>query len=234
MKRVEDIREDFIEKYKRKEFEIDKSGVKTVDLICTQFIADEDHIFGKVNEDYVKRELAWYLSQSLNVNDIPGETPKIWKQCADSDGFINSNYGWCIFSAANGFQYDYCLKELKRNPSSRRGVMIYNRPSMWHVYNKNGRSDFICTYAVQFLIRDGNLYSYVLMRSNDSRFGFLNDRAWHQYVLDKLGDDLGIENRFMVWNAGSLHLYEKDFYLIDHYIKTGETNISKENYNNKK
>ena len=219
MENVKDIRQDFIEKYKKKEFETDKSGVKTVDLICTQFIADENYIFGKPNQEYIKRELEWYLSESLNVNDISGETPKIWKQCADSEGFINSNYGWCIFSAANGFQYDHCLEELKNNSSSRRGAMIYNRPNIWYDYNLNGRSDFICTYGVQFLIRNGNLYSYVLMRSNDAIFGYNNDYAWHKYVLDKLGDDLGIEKRFIIWNAGSLHIYERHFKFLDEYIK---------------
>jgi len=227
---VRAIRQQFVEKYKRQQFEIDKTGVKTVDLICVQFIADDDHIFGRPNPDYIKKELEWYLSQSLNVNDIE-DTPQIWKKVADPEGFINSNYGWCVFSKENGSQYENCLVELKLHPSSRRGTMIYNRPNIWVDYNKNGRSDFICTYAVQFLIRNETLYSYVLMRSNDAIFGYKNDFAWHKYVLDMLANDLNIEKKIMIWNSGSLHIYENQFYLIDHYIKTGETCITKEEYN---
>jgi hypothetical protein len=106
MLNVNDIKNKFIEKYKANEFEIDKTGVKTIDLPFVQFIADQNYIFRPPNEEYVKRELEWYLSQSLNVNDIPGETPKIWHHVADKDGFINSNYGWCIFSKENGNQYN--------------------------------------------------------------------------------------------------------------------------------
>lgn len=227
--KVRDIRNQFVKKYKEQKFEIDKHGGKVIDLICAQFIADESFIFGVPNEDYIKRELNWYLSQSLNVNDIEN-TPAIWKQVADKDGFINSNYGWCIFSKENGYQYDNCLKELRNQTSSRRGAMIYNRPNMWEDYNKNGRSDFMCTYAVQFLIRDNILYSYILMRSNDSWAGYRNDYAWHKYVLNKLGDDLNVKKRAMIWNSGSLHLYEKQFYLLDHYMKTGIASITQSEY----
>jgi len=216
--KVKDIREEFAKKYIEKKFEIDKLGGKVIELICVQFIADEIYIFGKPNEEYIKRELKWYLSQSLNVNDISGDIPKIWKQVADSKGFINSNYGWCIFSKENGDQYNNCLSELKKFPNSRRGVMIYNRPNIWEDYNKDGRSDFICTYGVQFLIRNDILYSYVIMRSNDAWAGYRNDYAWHKYVLDKLSDELNIKKNVIIWNSGSLHIYEKQFHLIKEYI----------------
>ena len=226
---VNDIRQQFIQKYYKKDFEIDKSGVKVVELIGVSFDVDEDTIFGKPNEEYIKKELNWYLSKSLNVNDLEN-TPKIWKEVADPSGFINSNYGWCVFSIENGNQYDNCVNELKKNPSSRRATMIYNRPSIWKDYNKRGMSDFICTFATQFFIRKGVLICDVKMRSNDLRFGFLNDKFWHQYILNKLANDLNISHTKMIWNAGSLHMYEKDFYLLDHYIKTKEINISKHDY----
>jgi thymidylate synthase len=216
---VEDIRQQFIQKYKDKDFEIDKSGVKTIDLICTHFIADEDYIFGKPNKDYIARELKWYLSQSLNVNDLE-RTPTIWKQVADPSGFINSNYGWVIYSKDNYSQYANCLKELQNHKSTRRATMIYNRPSMWYEYNLNGRSDFMCTYAVQYLIRKDVLYANVSMRSNDAWAGYRNDYAWQKYVLDNLAKDLNIESTIMIWNAGSLHLYEKQFNLLDEHLKT--------------
>jgi len=217
--KVNDIRNLFVEKYKNQEFVIDKTGIKTVEIVGANFEADENYLFGTPNEDYIKRELAWYMSQSLNVNDIEN-TPKIWKQVADPEGFINSNYGWCIFSKENGNQYDNCLSELKQNPYTRRGAMIYNRPEMWVDFNKNGRSDFMCTYAVQFLVRNNVLYSLVFMRSNDAIFGYKNDKAWHDFVLNKLANDLNIKDKMMIWNSGSLHIYERQFYLIEEYAKS--------------
>ena len=214
---VSDIREEFVIKYQKDDFELDKTGANVVEIINAQFEANENCIFGTPNEDYINRELKWYKSQSLNVNDIEN-TPKIWKDCADPSGYVNSNYGWCIYSKENGKQYNNCLKELRRNASTRRATMIYNRPEMWVDYNKYGRSDFMCTYAVQFFIRNDVLIASVSMRSNDAVFGYNNDYAWHKYVLDKVAWDLKIEDTQMIWNAGSIHVYERHFKFIEGYM----------------
>ena len=217
MLRVQDIRELFVKEYNDKNFVIDKTGIKTIELIGHSFIADEEYIFGLPNHDYIKREIDWYKSMSLNVNDLEN-TPKIWKQVADKDGYINSNYGWCIYSEYNGYQYVNCLNELLNNKDTRRAVMIYNRPSMWKDYNFNGRSDFMCTHAVQYFIRNDKLISYVLMRSMDSWAGYRNDYAWQQYVHKELSKKLDIEQGEMYWTSGSTHLYERQFYLMEEYI----------------
>lgn len=211
MKRVADIRKLLLDKFDREEFVIDKTGVKTVEIIGESFIADENWLLKTPNEEYIERELEWYLSKSLNVRDIPGGTPLIWEQVSDPDGYINSNYGFLIWSTANGNQYDNVLAELKAHPNSRRAVMIYNRPSMHTDYADNGMSDFICTYANSFLIRDGKLVSHYLMRSNDAVFGYGNDVAWAKYVQSKLAFDLGVEPGDLIWTATSLHVYSRHF-----------------------
>ena len=211
---VADIREEFKRLLDEKQFVTDKSGVKIVEIPNASFIADESCIFGAVNYDYVLRELSWYYSESLNVNDIPGGPPAVWKLVADKDGYINSNYGWCIFSPENFSQYDKVLNELKTSPESRRAIMIYTRPTMWYDYNDNGRSDFMCTNAVQYMIRNNKLQTIVQMRSNDVIFGYKNDFAWQKEIHEKLAGDLNIEYGDIHWNVGSLHVYEKLFNLV--------------------
>ena len=228
--RVKDIRQHFVDQLAGGWSVTDKSGVKTVELIGTSFIADEPAIFGTVNEDYVKRELEWYESQSLYVTDIPGGAPKIWQDVASKHGRINSNYGWAIFSEENHRQYERVYSELVQNVNSRRAVMIYTRPSMHLDFKRDGMSDFMCTNTVQYLIRDNQLYSIVQMRSNDAWAGFRNDRAWQTAVQTQLAKDLGIDAGPIIWNAGSLHVYSRQFYLIDHCLKTGEVNIAKDAY----
>lgn len=217
---VEYIRRQFVNCVEQKDFIVDKSGVKTVELINAVFHANEDCIFGTVNKEYVERELQWYKSMSLNVNDIPGGTPQIWKQVADHDGIVNSNYGWCVYSEANGYQFKNVLEELISNPFSRRANMIYTRPSMHTDYNKNGMSDFVCTNNVQYFIRNGQLHSCVYMRSNDAVYGYKNDYAWQHYVheqlLQALNNRLGTVYGLgtMLWNVGSLHVYARHFDLV--------------------
>lgn len=230
---VSDIRDQFAALYNDGEFVTDKFGGKVIEIVGASFIADEELIFGAVNKEYVERELEWYRSMSLYVNDIPGGAPKIWQQVACRNGRINSNYGWCIWSAQNGNQFDRVVNELVKSPDSRRAVMIYTRPNMWEDYNENGRSDFMCTNAVQYILRNGRINAIVQMRSNDVVYGYKNDFYWQKYVLEEVVEcifrqtNIRYEVGTIYWNAGSLHIYERHFPLVDNYIKTGMTFIQK-------
>lgn len=234
---VQDIRDEFAAIYRDGDFVTDKNGGKVIEIIGASFIADEELIFGEVNRDYVQRELDWYLSKSLYVSDIPGGAPKIWQQVACRNGRINSNYGWCIYSQENGNQFDKVTAELAKNPNSRRAVMIYTRPSMWEDYNENGRSDFMCTNSVQYILRENKINAIVQMRSNDAWAGYRNDFAWQKFVLEAVVECVNKQANAqhevgsILWNVGSLHVYAKQFYLVDHYYKTDEVSITKEKYN---
>jgi len=213
---TEDIKNIFVQKYKDVELHIDNNSNITIEILNAQFIADKDYIIREPNKDYIKRELEWYKSQSLNVYDIPGKVPKIWIDVSDRLGNINSNYGYLIFSKENYNQFKNTIRELKRNKGSRRAIMIYTRPQMHYEYNKDGMSDFICTISNQFFIRDNKLISIYAMRSNDVIFGYNNDVAWAKYVHKLVYDELvqtypDLEMGELVWNVNSLHIYERHF-----------------------
>jgi len=217
MQTVSDIREHFIGELNDKAFTTDKTGQKTIELIGASFLATEPAIFGEPSAEYIEREINWYLSGSTNIRDIYGRNvvpPSAWEFAADNHGNINSNYGHLIFSDIYYRQYDNVLTELLENPDSRRASMIYQRPSIWTEYNSNGKSDFICTNAVTYYIRNDELQSVVQMRSNDVVYGYKNDYAWQQYVLETLARDLGIEPGFITWQVQNLHVYERHFHLV--------------------
>jgi len=103
--------------------------------------------------------------------------------------------------------------------------MIYNRPSIWCEYNEGGKSDFICTNAQTFYIRDGILSMVSQMRSNDVVYGYKNDYAWAQYLMDKFvrewnslaeiyGEHSPIEKGMLMWQVMNLHVYERHFHLV--------------------
>jgi len=212
MLKVEDIRNHFIDELMDSNFVTDKTGVKTIEMIGATFEANEPTIFGDVNDDYIQRELEWYESMSLYVDDIPGITPAIWQQVADRGGKINSNYGWAIYHKDNHLQYVRVFNELLHLPNSRRAVMIYTRPTMWEDYKRDGMSDFMCTNTVQYMIRNQQLVAIVQMRSNDVVFGYRNDYAWQKHVADTLTADLGLTKEpKIIWHVGSLHVYERHF-----------------------
>jgi len=208
-----------------------ETNTSTIELIGVSFLATDDSLFGSVDWNYVEREIKWYDSMSLRVDDIPGGAPTIWKLIASKkDGTINSNYGWCVYSGENNSQFNKVVAELKKNPESRRAVIIYTRPSIWYDYNHDGRSDFICTNAVQYLIRDGEVHACVQMRSNDAVFGYKNDRAWQMTMLARVAGELNLPTGTLHWSVVSLHVYPRHFYLVDHYSRTGEITITKARY----
>jgi thymidylate synthase len=230
MHNVSDIRNEFIKLYNNKEFVIDKSGVKTLEYIGSSFNADESAIFGKPNKDYIKREIDWYTSQSLDVDDIEGKTPKIWQDISSRSGLIHSNYGYLIYSDENENQYASCLNALLDDKNTRRAIMIYTRPQIQREYDNNGMSDFICTNSVQYVIRNNKLHAIVNMRSNDVIFGYRNDWAWQKHVLSKLVKEynatarlrhinyVGVSAGDITWQIGSLHVYERHFKYIEDEI----------------
>lgn len=193
---------------------------RTIEIMNASFIADKPVIFGRVDQDYVRREHDWYISESLFIKDIEGKIPKIWQDIASEDGKINSNYGWCLFSQDNGFQWRRAMEALEKDLFTRQAVMIYNRPTMHYDAFDNEMKDFICTYAAQVLIREGQVHYFVYMRSSDAIFGYKNDYAWHSWVqrqvvwrLTKDFPELKVGKLF--WNAGSFHIYEDKLRLVE-------------------
>jgi len=230
---VKNIRDAFKGMLMAEDFTIDKTGAKTIELIGTSFLANEPAIFGEPSKEYIAKEIKWYESQSTNINDIYGkerDAPAAWKYAADEYGNINSNYGKLIFSDEYHNQFTNVCKELLNNPDGRRAEMVYNRPSIWAEYNKGhdkwgdgGMSDFICTNAVTYYIRNSMVHCVVQMRSNDVVFGYKNDYAWQQWVLEAVVNNVNADsepedNEVFVgniyWQVQNLHVYEKHFGLV--------------------
>jgi len=222
--RLKDVIYNFLGKIRSSEFVIDKTGTKLVEIICANLYLDPSQPildFGvrKTPLKYVQAELEWYDSQDLRIDRI-AQHAKMWEKVSDRDGYINSNYGWMIYSPENFNQFEHCMKELETHETSRRAVMIYQRPSMWSEYEENGKSDFVCTDGVQLFIRNGKLIYIVKQRSCDFIFGFFNDFYWHCEVykralerLQKTYPDLQFGS--LIYDAFSLHVYERHFDLIE-------------------
>lgn len=223
---VQDIREMFSKEMLAQDL-TDHQEESMLELTGVSFTADEPTIFGEVNEDYIKRELDWYMSMSTYVRDIPGKVPSIWSQIASEKGEVNSNYGRLFFHDENGAQFQNVVATLIKQPSSRQAVAVYTRPSIHVDSKRDGMWDFICTNAVQYLIRDDELEVIVQMRSNDAIFGYRNDYAWQrfaQHAVQKrlLQNGVTVHMGDITWQVGSLHIYPRHRELVRQYALTGD------------
>ena len=182
---------------------------------------------------YVKAELDWYKSMDLSIIGHEGiENNPTWQSCCTKDGKkeINSNYGWCVFSDENGSQYDNCLEVLTKDKTSRNGIIMYNRPSIYKDYKRDGMHDMICTMQSQFFIRDVNsvptLFMVHTMRSNDVRYGFIcSDLAWNCFVFQNMYEDLkkvypNLEPGTIIWTSNSMHLYSRHYEDLKNLIES--------------
>jgi len=232
---VQNVFVPFVKKINNGEFVIDKTGVKTVEILGLRMELDPNQkmldFFGirKTPQQYVEQEIAWYDSQDLSVKDI-GQHAKIWLNVCSKDDkqLVNSNYGYLVYSEANGNQFVNVKNELQKNPFSRRALMIYNRPSMHVDYCINGMSDFVCTLGQQFFIRDNKLISIVEMRSSDMMYGFFSDFPWFATVQERLLTSLKETNNELdmgqlIWISNSGHLYERHFDMVQNIVAAAKS-----------
>jgi len=209
---VNDIRQEF--KRLHSAGKVNKRGM--LEIQGASFIADEETIVGTRNEEYIAIEMDWYLSQSRNVYDMT-KTPKIWRDIATPDGYINSNYGYLVYGDDNNNQFQKVIRTLRRRPDSKQATMIYTRPEIHQQAFDGGRRDFICTNTVNYnqdLYDENKINAIVQMRSNDAVFGYKNDFHWQRYVLNEVCKAVGKQPGKILWQCASLHIYPRHFDLI--------------------
>ena len=154
-------------------------------------------------EDYAEAEWKWYLSEDRNISklgDIYGKVPEIWKRMADSNGNVNSNYGW---QWGRNDQIDYVVDLLKREKYTRQATLsIYDGKE-----HDKYTYDTPCTYAVQFTITDNRLNMCVTMRSNDLWYGFCNDQYQFSKLQEMIADEINIDVGVYYHFAHNIHIY---------------------------
>ena len=158
-------------------------------------------------EDYAEAEWQWYLTGLPNIKmlgEIYGKIPAIWKRMANSEGYVNSNYGYQWQRGYNHTsQLDYIVNLLKENPETRQAcISIYDGKE-----HPDYKTDTPCTYAIQFTILHGRLDMCVTMRSNDLWYGFCNDQYCFSKLQKMVSDKLNIEPGVYYHFAHNMHLY---------------------------
>ncbi|HIL27115.1 MAG TPA: hypothetical protein EYG21_07005 [Nitrospinaceae bacterium] len=203
---------------------VNSRGSKQLERIFVNFIIKDPTQIDilvparKFNKNYAIVEWLWYLSANQKVNNIT-KLASIWGDIQDSYGEAESNYGSYIFPLdprALLSQWDWVIEELEQDPDSRRGTIVINQP----YHKEKNPKDYPCTQYMHFFIREGKLDMGIYMRSNDAVFGFCNDvftfSLFHQLMLNHLNDKgMNIKLGCYHHNAGSFHIYERHFKMMD-------------------
>lgn len=198
----------------------------TKEILFMNAVFDMNRVTGKIeftsrksNEDYLKKELDWYLSLDPTIEKV--KDVKIWQNiCSKKDSTVNSQYGILVYGEENNNQFQKALDSLIKDKDSRQAVIIYNRPSIHEDAYRDGKHDFICTFYQQFFIRNNRLECITNMRSNDCIFGIFNDLPWFEYVYNDMYRELlktypNLEKGNLIYIANSFHCYERHFELLN-------------------
>ncbi len=155
------------------------------------------------NEEYAAAEWAWYLSGDPRVTTLGklyGKIPAIWKNMADKNGEVNSNYG---YQWRRNDQLENVINILEHGFDTRQAaISIYDGKEM----NKY-EFDTPCTYAIQFTVVQSKLYMSVYMRSNDLWYGFCNDQYQFASLQEMVAERLNLPVGTYYHHAHNLHLY---------------------------
>ncbi len=113
-------------------------------------------------------------------------------------------------------QLPFILRELRRNPDSRRAVVDVRD---WKHDAAEGNENPACLQHLQFFIREGKLHLKILFRSNDAcKATYMNAFALIM-LQERMARELGVEMGSYTHRANSFHCYEKDFPLLEGYIR---------------
>jgi thymidylate synthase len=152
--------------------------------------------------DYAEAEWKWYMSGDRNIaklGEIYGKIPAIWKQMADPDGEVNSNYGW---QWQRNNQLEHVIYKLQTEGNRQAAISIYDGKEI-----NSYKFDTPCTYAIQFTVVQGKLYMSVYMRSNDLWYGFCNDQYQFASLQEMVAERLSLPVGTYYHHAHNLHLY---------------------------
>ncbi len=160
---------------------------------------------GGTNLTYLAAELLWYWSSRNDLKFI-SKFASLWEKVSDDGLTANSAYGYLIQQKYGFNQIEKIVELLKKDPYSRRAIININIPNKKVIETK----DEPCTICLNYQIRNKKLHSTTIMRSNDLRYGVLNDLGFfislQKYIAELLDVDVGTYNHY----AMSLHIYDKD------------------------
>jgi hypothetical protein len=202
-------------------------------LYGVSWVADRPSMIGKVNADWVRRELDWFFKGSDRLADMEAPVPQLFQACAGVDGRVNSAYGHILFSDEVPALRDPSKTLFNRvvdtfvneGPGTRHAVAIISDRDVHVLAKLSGRNDFICTNALNFMIDDDNrLHIIAQMRSMDAVFGYRADYSMWDALMEYLLGNLemvypDLRRGDIIFQVANLHVYPRHFDLLSRTAK---------------
>lgn len=195
----------------------DRTGTGTRSVFGYQMRFDLERGFPllttkKLHLKSIVHELLWFLSGDTNVKYLNDHGVTIWDEWADENGDLGPVYGrqWRSWPALeSGGEIDQIanlLKELKRNPHSRRLIV-----SAWNPAQVDDMALPPCHCLFQFYVAGGRLSCQLYQRSADIFLGVPFNIASYALLTMMVARVSGLEAGEFIHTLGDAHLYANHF-----------------------
>lgn len=156
-------------------------------------------------------ELLWYLRGNDRL-DIIKYYSNIYSTFSDDNNTVNGAYGKRIFGGKQS-QWEQVKKILLKDPDSRQAIISIYQPKDLFICSR----DIPCTCTIQYFIRNGKLNAITYMRSNDIYLGMPYDIFSFTMLQEMMAVELNVEMGTYTHMVGSLHIYEKNYEILEMY-----------------
>lgn len=190
----------------------DRTGTGTISVFGYQMRFDLQKGFPllttkKLHTRSIFHELLWFLKGETNIKYLKENKVSIWDEWANEDGELGPVYGkqWRSWEAADGTTIDQIsnvIEEIKKNPDSRRLLVVAFNPS-----DINKMALPPCHAFFQFYVADGKLSCQLYQRSADIFLGVPFNIASYALLVHMVAQVCNLEVGEFIHTLGDAHIY---------------------------
>jgi thymidylate synthase len=151
-------------------------------------------------------EQAWFLSGDKDTEFLRKYT-KMWDEFIEPDGTISSAYGYRWKHHFKRDQLKSLVELLKKDPSSRHGVIITWDPND-DGHGGTQKKNVPCPFAFTINIIGGRLHMHNIVRSNDMMLGCPFDTFGFALLMCILAQELGVRPGMYTHTISNAHIYD--------------------------
>ena len=165
------------------------------------------------------QEMEWFLSGSVDINQLPPGPKKWWVPWANEEGHVPNSYGWQFRFAHGVNQIGTVIEQIKEEPYSRRHVITTWDPST--MFDEETPLANCHGTVIQFFVTaEGTLNMTMYQRSGDLVCGvphnWIQYWAFLMYVAHRTKKKVG----WFTWMGGAVHVYEEHLELAQKICRT--------------
>lgn len=194
----------------------DRTGVGTRSLFAEKMTFDLSQgipilTTKRIHFKSVVVELLWFLRGDQDITYLKQNGVTIWDDWSDENGYVGPMYGfqwrnWNSNSAEPIDQINELIKEIKKNPNSRRQIV-----TAWNPTDIRHQALPCCHILFQTNVTDGHLNMQVYQRSADMFLGVPFNIASYSMLLVMLAQQTNLIPGHLTWVGGDVHIYSNHF-----------------------